>query len=684
MFERPGAGESRKGFGMRVSKEFLGSRILIVEDEVLVAEEIKQRLLNLGLQVAGLTATADKAIQAAACGRPDLVLMDIRLTAERESIAAGVEIQQRLNIPVVYLTAFSYTNALLRGMEVSPYGYLLKPFQDGDLLVAVETAIHRHRLEQRLEESEVRYAATLSSIADGVIATDADGRVTFMNTAAAALTGWTLEEAQGVAVEDVFALFDEGSRAPLENPVRRALLQTAAVSISSAVLINRNDESIVIDDCASLIATEDGKRVGAVTAFRDIRERRLAQDALKRVQEHLSQTLKMESLGRLASGVAHDFNNLLTVINGYCTLFLKKDNLDTEIGDGLREILGAGERAVALVKQLLAFSRKQTLTPKVLDLNTLVRDSKKLLQRLIGPDIRLVMNLLPQAPQVQVDSSQLEQILMNLATNARDAMPEGGELSIETKAIQVYDAQTAAKPEMKPGSYVILAVTDTGCGMNESTAARIFEPFFTTKEPGKGTGLGMATVYGIVKQSDGYIYVYTEPGIGTTFEIYLPAVGVEAAAQGEAPKMEAPQRGSETILLVEDEAAVRAVCASVLRSNGYTVLESDSGTEALKICERHKAPIHLLVIDVLMPKMSGTKLAQRVWSSRPEIKVLFISGHTDDTVLVHSVLDGKAAFLQKPFTETSLAAKVRKTLDLPAAGHNASVQSRKVRKARTS
>jgi two-component system cell cycle sensor histidine kinase/response regulator CckA len=376
----------------------------------------------------------------------------------------------------------------------------------------------------------------------------------------------------------------------------------------------------------------------------------------------LRQSQKMEAIGQLAGGVAHDFNNLLTAICGHSELSLNRLKPGDPLYRPLEQIKRSGERAAALTRQLLAFSRKQMLQPKIIDLNQIVIDMNKMLQRLIGD---LLMGLAADLGKVKADPNQIEQILMNLSINARDAMPRGGRLTIETSNMNLGEEYARDHLSVPPGRYVMLAVSDNGCGMDANTQAHIFEPFFTTKEVGKGTGLGLATVYGIVQQSGGTIWLYSEVGRGTAFKIYLPCA--EAVTKEVAPEVFdfKALRGTETILLVEDEDVVREMATEILRDSGYRVLEAKHGPDALVLEKQHSGEIDLMLTDVVMPQMSGRELAEQLTPLRRDMKVLYMSGYTDDAIVHHGVLEEGTAFIGKPFTPTALARKVREILDVP-------------------
>jgi PAS domain S-box-containing protein len=403
---------------------------------------------------------------------------------------------------------------------------------------------------------------------------------------------------------------------------------------------------------------------GAIANAQLFAERKRAEEERAALQEQLRQSQKMEAIGKLAGGVAHDFNNLLTVIHGYSELLL--DNLDqnSRLRQDVLEIMNASDRASSLTQQLLAFSRKQVLQPKVLDLNVHVSSVDKMLRRMIGENIELTSLLAKDLKRIKADPGQIEQVIFNLAINAKDAMPNGGKLTIETANVILDESYARSRIGVTPGHYVMLSVSDTGMGMRPEVKEQIFEPFFTTKEKGKGTGLGLSTVYGIIQQSSGNIWVYSEPGVGTTFKVYLPTIeeGTESLKPTSIPTES--KQGFETILLVEDEEMVRKLARTVLQKNGYTVLEASNGEEALRIVQGQNGnPIHLMVTDVVMPGMSGRQLADRLLPLRPEMKVLYMSGYTDDAIVHHGVLDPGIAYIQKPFAPDALASKVRQILD---------------------
>jgi PAS domain S-box-containing protein len=508
------------------------------------------------------------------------------------------------------------------------------------------------------------FRVTLSTVSDGIIACDPTGIVTLLNPAAEALTGWSEKEACGRSLEKVFPILDENNREstairkiiPFEEDGKGGLLR-------QKILVAKDGSKRPIEAEIKPIRDGQGKISGLVLAFRNSTGGRRSQEQSRQNEEQIRQSQKMEAIGQLAGGIAHDFNNLLTIITGYSEMLLNRLPVGDESRESIGEIRKSGERAASLTRQLLAFSRKQVLAPVVLDLNEVVQEMEKMLGRLIGEDIELATVLDSKLDLVKADPGQIEQVIMNLAVNARDAMPVGGKLILETANVDLDELYVEAHSEVPPGSYVTLSVSDTGCGMDEKTRARIFEPFFTTKGPGKGTGLGLATVYGIVKQSGGYIFVDSELGNGSTFKIFLPPVQAEKATKKPRTSSFKAPRGTETLLLVEDEDPVRVLARHALQSCGYNVLEASQGTEAIRLVEKQKGNIHLLVTDVVMPSLGGRQLVDKLHVLQPKMKVLYLSGYTDDAMVRHGLMEGEAAFLQKPFTPVVLAQKVREVLD---------------------
>jgi signal transduction histidine kinase len=409
---------------------------------------------------------------------------------------------------------------------------------------------------------------------------------------------------------------------------------------------------------------EFGGRPARLVLAVDVTERKRAEAERDTLENQLAQAQRMESIGRLAGGVAHDFNNLLVVILGHAELLLNRPAAaDPAVGDSLREIRKAGERAANLTRQLLAFGRKQVLTVKTIDLNRVIAEFEGMLARLIPESIDVTTHLAPNPGSVKADPFQIEQILLNLCVNARDAMPNGGRLAIETAGVSLDEEYAKGHTGVRPGPYILLAVSDTGSGMDAETVGKIFDPFYTTKEKGKGTGLGLSTVYGIVKQHGGNIWVYSQPGRGTTFKVYLPRVDEPAEEEETAPAV--PARASddpETALVVEDEDAARDLVCRMLSGAGYNVIEARGGPEAVRLAKERKT-IHLLLTDVIMPEMNGRMVAERVADLHPDVKVLYMSGYTDDVVAHQGVLEAGVHFLQKPFTAHTLASKVREALE---------------------
>ncbi|HEY6097023.1 MAG TPA: PAS domain S-box protein, partial [Candidatus Deferrimicrobium sp.] len=509
-----------------------------------------------------------------------------------------------------------------------------------------------------------RILATLIEASPLAIVTfDPEGVVTMWNPAAERIFGWSESEALGTRLPFVPAERQEEFLALR----RRALL--GEVFTEPELHRRRADGSpIVVSVSTSPLRRPDGTIYGIMSILMDVTERKAAEEIRNRltmVEEQLRQSQKLEAVGRLAGGVAHEFNNLLTAISGYSDLLLHRLPEYSTLRRDVEEIRKAGDRAAALTRQLLAFSRRQVLQPKVLDLNAVVTNMEPMLRRMVGERIVLAADLSPSLSWVKADPGQIEQVIVNLTLNARDAMPDGGRLTIATADAELSPAYAAVHPEVLPGPHVLLSVADTGHGMDDETQSHLFEPFFTKKGVGKGTGLGLATVYGIVQQSGGHIRVNSAADRGSTFLIYLPRVAAsDAGPLGEDPPfLPHPSPGTETVLLAEDDEVVRRLAREVLSGNGYQVLEAGNGREALLLSEAHRGEIHLLLTDVEMPKMSGRELGERIRIQRPALRILYMSGYTDDAILREGILEDGIPFLQKPFTQEGLARKVREVLD---------------------
>ncbi|HEY3489282.1 MAG TPA: PAS domain S-box protein [Candidatus Deferrimicrobiaceae bacterium] len=545
----------------------------------------------------------------------------------------GSEMRSQLQV------VFHYAAMTLRG-EIQNYSRLRAAFE-------------------ALRHSEERFRSVVDTAHDGILLIDGQGRVVFWNQAAEAIFGYTAAEAGG---RDLTFIIPEASRdRHLERFARLRGEEEGAPpgKVTTVEGVRKDGSAIPLE--LSLASWRGGGEVFCTAVVRDIRERRAAEEALRFSEEQLRQAMKMEAVGRLAGGVAHDFNNLLTVINGYGEMVLRRLPPDSPIRREIEEIRLAGVRAAALTQQLLAFSRRQVMQPRPLDLDQVVRGMVEMLRRLIGEDILLTVDPSGAPCIVMADEGQVAQVVANLAVNARDAMPEGGKLAIRIGRVTP-DAQFLRRhPDAAGLPHAVLSVSDTGCGMDSATRAHLFEPFFTTKSIGKGTGLGLSTVYGIVSQSGGHIEVESKPGEGSVFSIFLPVVADAIVSGAPTPGDDMP-RGSETILFVEDEPAIRALVREVLGSLGYTVIVAENGVDALERFEGHPRAIDLLVTDVVMPRMNGRELASRLQERDPRLRLLFISGYTDhDSVRPGSFPPG-SLFLQKPFAPDVLARKVREAL----------------------
>jgi two-component system cell cycle sensor histidine kinase/response regulator CckA len=551
----------------------------------------------------------------------------------------------------------------------SPDDFDIAQSMADQLAIAIENArlfgrakqeiAERKRAEEALRESEAKYRTLIERMSEGLLQVDNDDVIQFVNDRFCEMVGYSREELLGKAASELL-LKDED-----QEFIEEHLNTYETPDQYETRLKKKSGETIWVQVGVAPAVDADGQVIGSVRIHTDITERKRAEEMRAKLEEHLRQSQKMEAVGTLAGGIAHDFNNLLTAIMGYTGLVLDELTPDDARYNDIQGIQKTAQRAADLTRQLLAFARRQIVELRILNLNELILNMGKMLRRLIGENIELVTLPGPNLGLVKVDPGQFEQVLVNLAINARDAMPNGGKLTIETANVTLDLDYVQQHAEVIPGEYVMLAVSDNGIGMTEEVKSHIFEPFFTTKEVNRGTGLGLATCFGIIKQSDGHIWVYSEPGQGTTFKVYLPRID-EAETVSLFRHVESGDlpRGSETVLLVEDEAAVRDLAARMLRQQGYKLLEAANGHEALQLVQkRPDEKIHLVVTDVVMPQMGGKVLTDQLKSLRPDIKVLFTSGYTDKAVVHHDVLEPNIAFLQKPFSPQMLVRKVREVLD---------------------
>jgi two-component system, cell cycle sensor histidine kinase and response regulator CckA len=631
-------------------------RVLLVEDSPTDAKLVRRALEHATESVELERVDTREAMHAALTQkRWDVVVSDWSMP--RFSARAALDLLKELNldIPFVIVSGTIGEEIAVEAMRAGAHDYVLKD-KLSRLAPAVEREIReaknreaRRQANDALLASEARYRRIVETTNQGVVLTDVSGRTTFVNGRMAEMLGVSREAAQGVFILDFVA---RERRDEAERDLLRS--REGAIQFETTLLRAGGAKVVALVDASPMYRTS-GEYEGSFAMVMDVTQRRDLEAQLRQAQ-------KMEAVGRLAGGIAHDFNNVLSVILSCSEIMLADLRPGDPLRDDVKEIHTAGTRAAELTRQLLMFSRQKVIEPRVVDLNGVLASMNKMLRRIVGEDVELVSVAGESLGHVRVDPGSIEQVIMNLAVNARDAMPEGGKLMMETANVVLDDDYAKSHVGAKPGAYVMLSVTDTGVGMDKATLGRIFEPFFTTKEKGRGTGLGLSTVFGIVQQSGGYIWVDSAPEVGTKFEIYLPRV--DASADASRPqKVSTTLRGSETILLVEDEEQVRSVARGILRRHGYTVLEARNAGEALLVCESHDGPLHLLLTDVVMPQMSGPELANRLRQLRPNLKVLCMSGYADDEAVHHGVRDASFAYLQKPITVDALTRKVRNLLD---------------------
>jgi two-component system cell cycle sensor histidine kinase/response regulator CckA len=755
-------------------------RIVVVEDESVVALDIKKNLESLGYQVAGIVATGEGAIDEAAKTNPDLVLMDIRLKGNMDGIAAAELIRAQNDIPVIYLTAYADQDTIKRAKLTEPFGYVLKPLDTRELHSTIEMALYKHDVEAILKARERWLAITLKSIGDAVIATDASGKIEFMNPVAEALTGWKSEEALGQNLRNVFNIVISPKKSGALNLATESLPdEYANTSLNHHTLVTKLGTKIPIGCNVSPIKNESGKMIGVVLVFRDMSERVKAEDALRKseeryrlffeedltgdyiarpdgslvscnaafahifgfdsvaeanqynlnslfpddnsrelfwdlllkkkkleyyeselrrkdgkavfvigntsishndknelveikgylfditerklLQEQLNHAQKMESIGTLAGGIAHDFNNILGAILGYASFMKMKITEEHPFFNYISIVERSAVRASELTGQLLAFARGGKYDTAPVNVNEIVNETVKMIRSTFDKLIEVETHCYPNLPTVEADGGQLQQVVMNLGVNARDAMPNGGKLIVETNLTTLDEDYLKTHVEAKAGTYVTLSITDTGIGMDKETIQKIFEPFFSTKEKGKGTGLGLSVVYGVIKNHGGFVRVYSTPGQGATFIVYLPVSGKPQVETSELA--EAPPRGTELLLVVDDEEEIISVLKEILESHGYKVFTALNGEEGIKIYKAHRNEISLVILDMIMPKMGGRETFARLKRINPKIKALLSSGYSRHGKVEEILHEGVKGFVQKPFRASELLSVIRKTID---------------------
>ncbi len=633
------------------------TQVLVVEDESLVAADIQGHLETLGYDVPKVTSSGEEAVRRATENRPDLVLMDIQLKGRMDGIEAARILQFRFNIPVVYVTAFADDRTLQRAKSTEPYGYVLKPFGKRELQTAIELALHKHGRERRLRTSEQWLMALIANIAAAVAVVDHAGLICLMNPMAEEITGAPLNEALGVNWTAALS-FADSRRSPPECPVWRAVHENAASELVEApVLFPKTGRKALLCGAVSPLGGADGENRAAILVFRDITAR-------QQMENHYRQSRHLEDMQRLAGGLAHQFSNFLTLISG-CTESLArgldaKDDVNDQRLREVKTIQKVTERAGNLTRDLIAFSRGQAPVFKVVDVNQAIAKFSEMLKSSLGSKVKLDLQLDADAAKVEVDPAHLEQILIALAENARDAMPEGGTATIRTCNFEVDDRSASKFVDLPAGTYVRIDVADTGVGMSYDTQAHIFEPFFTRKERARATGLGLAAAYGTVKQNRGHIWFESEPKKGATFSVCLPKASSALTRGINGSRL---PHGSETILVVDDDVEARAGARDILLDLGYRVLEAALGGEALKICAQPHNAVKLVLSGVIMPHMTGHELARRLAEARPGVKLLLMSNYSEYALRSHGNIEAGARILQKPLVAEALAVTVRTALD---------------------
>lgn len=606
---------------------------------------------NVSFQIV-LAKAVPGAVPASVYESVDALLLGV-LSLDETGLAGVTELHSRFHsLPILAMIPEEEAGLVQRVLEAGAAEYLVRETLAGELLhKAIKYAVERTRNEIAVRQSEQRFRELFENAKDILFTLDLEGNVTSLNKSAEEVMGWSRSEALQLNLKSLVA----PEHLNLCSQMMQRILNEEPLQHFEINLLRKDGRKVLLQASARLIYS-NGEKHSIQGMARDVTERR-------QLEAMVQQSQKLEAIGRLSGGLAHDFNNLFCVISGHTELLTEQMEPTHPALKNLAQIKKAVDSATSLTRQLLAFSRKQVFHPRSLDLNAVVVETRKMLGRLVGENIEFFTSLHPSLGNVRVDPVQFEQVLVNLVLNARDAMSQGGKLTIETKNVELEEGAQSRRAIVPAGKYVVLSVTDNGCGMDEEAQSRIFEPFYTTKELGKGSGLGLATVYGIVKQSGGFIWVYSELSQGTTIRVYLPRVDSSPTPLSLGNARTEIRQGSETVLLVENTESLRNLAKELLKSNGYAVLDAESGREALRIASSYSGPIHLLLTDVIMPGMGGKQLAEQLTSLRPATRVLYMSGYSNDGIVQSGILESGALLLEKPFTREILLRKVRQVLD---------------------
>ncbi|MBN1781162.1 response regulator [bacterium] len=626
-------------------------KILVVEDEGIVAEDIYQSLQNMGYSVPQVVPSGKTALEAVPKIQPDLVLMDVVLRGTLDGIETSRQIKEKYDIPIIYLTAYADKDTLEKAKKTEPYGYLLKPFDDRELRITIEMALYKHRMERVLKEREAYFSTTLKSIIDGVITTDQDGLITFMNPVAEGLTGIPLTRAYYQPIQEILVLEQKKYEQRVYPEYSQILKEGIYLNLChNCWLVNTSGDRIPVENSGSPIRNSRNEIIGAVIVLQDVTEKMRLDEEKERIRQELLQSQKMEAVGKLAGGIAHDFNTLLTAMRGFTDMALMRLVPSEPMHDELIQVKNAAQSAAELTKQLLLFSQKHPLESRPMNLNEPIEQIIKMLNRLIGETIEIHTELSKQLWTVMGDKATLEQVLMNLAVNAREAMPNGGILTIRTENSHLDESAIIGLEGAWPGKFVCLSVSDTGTGIPAEIRHRIFEPFFTTKGSGKGTGLGLSVVYGIIKEHNGWVHVYSEVNKGTAFKIYLPAIEEKVKKTSRTKTQVKPVTYiRKSILVVEDQDGAREFTRRALEKMGFQVHAAQNANEALRLFQKQKGIMDMVVSDVELPDLTGIELVDQLIEKKKDLKILLCSGYTDEKSRWPIIRERGFRFLQKPY-----------------------------------